>query len=118
MQAVIPQMRKQGGGMIINVSSRVSKMLIPGLSAYASTKYALNALSLTARQELEKDNIVVSVLHPGLTATNFGKNAMGARPQHWNNSEATEMPVGDPPEKVADKLVQLAKSGEAELIVE
>lgn len=118
MQAVIPQMRKQGGGMIINVSSKVSKMFIPGLSAYASTKYALNALSLTSRQELEKDNIIVSVLHPGLTATNFGKNAMGARPQRWSNGESAEMPAGDSPEKVADKLIELAKSGEAELIVE
>jgi short-subunit dehydrogenase len=118
MQAVIPQMRKQGGGMIINVSSRVSKMYIPGLAAYASTKYALNALSLTARQELEKDNIIVSIILPGLTATSFGKNAMGARPQHWSNGESSEMPAGDSAEKVADKLVELAKSGQAELVVE
>jgi short-subunit dehydrogenase len=118
MQAVIPQMRKQGGGMIINVGSRVSKMYIPGLSAYASTKYALNALSLTARQELEKDNIVVSVLHPGLTASNFGKNALGQRPQRWSSGQSTEMPAGDPPQKVADKLIELAKSGDTELIVE
>ncbi len=42
MQAVIPVMREQGGGMIVNISSNVSKMYIPGLAAYASTKYALN----------------------------------------------------------------------------
>ena len=49
MQLVIPIMRKQGGGMILNISSRVSKNYFPNLAAYASTKYALNALSLTAR---------------------------------------------------------------------
>ena len=52
MQAVIPVMRKQGSGTILNVSSMVSKAYIPYLGAYASTKYALNAISLTARAEL------------------------------------------------------------------
>ena len=73
-----PYMRAEGGGMILNISSRVSKNYFPNLSAYASTKYALNALSLTAREELKKDNIIVSVFHPKMTATNFGKNSVGA----------------------------------------
>ena len=64
MQAVIPIMRQQGGGMILNVSSVVSKNYFTTIGGYASTKYALNALSLTARQELAKGNIVVSVFHP------------------------------------------------------
>src|SRR5581483_3467237 len=84
MQAVIPIMRQQGrgstsltaGGMILNVSSRVSKNYFPNLGAYASTKYALNAISLTAREELKKDGIIVSVMHPKMTATDFGKNAI------------------------------------------
>jgi short-subunit dehydrogenase len=63
--------------MILNVSSLVSKNYFPGLAAYASTKYALNALSLTAREELKGDHIVVSVFHPKMTATDFGKNSLG-----------------------------------------
>ena len=58
MQAVIPQMRKHGGGMIVNVGSGVTKRYIPGISAYSSTKYALNALSFIARQELAKEKII------------------------------------------------------------
>src|ERR1035437_8090254 len=77
MQEVIPVMREQGGGTILNVSSRVSKNYFPGLSAYASTKYALNALSLTARDELKKDGIVVSVFHPKMPATDFGNKSRG-----------------------------------------
>ncbi|MDB5195216.1 MAG: Short-chain dehydrogenase/reductase [Parcubacteria group bacterium] len=77
MQAVIPLMRTQGSGLILNVSSMVSKNFYPGLAAYASTKYALNALSLTARTELEPDDIVVSVFHPKMTATEFGANSAG-----------------------------------------
>lgn len=76
MQEVIRVMREEGGGSIVNVSSMVSKAYYPFLGAYASTKYALNALSLTARAELQKDNITVGVVHPRMTATNFGKNAV------------------------------------------
>ncbi len=115
MQAVIPQMRKQGGGMILNVSSMVSKQYIPNLGSYASTKYALNALSLTAKQELAKDKIVVSVFHPRMTATNFGKNATGAR-MFENRASAPErnpMPI-DSPEAVAEKIIKQIGSEEAE----
>ena len=50
MQAVIPLMREQGGGVIINISSGTTKMVIPHVGPYASTKSALNALTLTARR--------------------------------------------------------------------
>jgi short-subunit dehydrogenase len=115
MEAVIPQMRKQGGGMILNVSSRVSKNYFPGLAAYASTKYALNALSLTARKELEKDNIIVNVMHPKMTSTDFGKNAIGSRPNFGTNRPASiaGMEV-DTPDQVAEKILELIHSGEAE----
>jgi short-subunit dehydrogenase len=107
MQAVIPIMREQGGGMILNISSRVSKNYFPGLSAYASTKYALNAISLTARQELAKDNIVVSVFHPKITATDFDMNARGekhrSRPQRGAATAGTAMDV-DTAEEVAEEI--------------
>lgn len=115
MQAVIPQMRKQGGGMILNISSRVSKNYFPNLSAYASTKYALNALSLTARQELRKDNIIVSIMHPKMTSTNFGKNAFrtaefqSQRPGDIRNANRSQ-PEVDTAEQVAEKILELIKS--------
>jgi len=115
MQNVIPYMRKQGGGMIINISSQVSKMYLPGLSAYSSTKYALNAISLIARQELEKDNIIVNLVEPKMTATNFAKNSIGVRP-NWNTSGRT-IPNIDPPEKVAMTVEKIILSEEAELQV-
>jgi short-subunit dehydrogenase len=77
MQAVIPKMRLNGGGMIVNVSSMVSKMHIPGLGFYASTKTALNILSETAGYELERDNIRVVVVFPRMTATEFARNSLG-----------------------------------------
>jgi short-subunit dehydrogenase len=77
MQAVIPKMRAQGSGIIVNVSSMVSKMHITGLGFYASTKSALNMFSETARFELEKDNIKVLTVFPRMTSTEFGKNSLG-----------------------------------------
>jgi short-subunit dehydrogenase len=114
MELVIPHMRTQGGGMILNISSRVSKNYFPNLGAYASTKYALNALSLTAREELKKDNIVVSVMHPKMTATNFGKNALGSRPTGPSNRPANSGMEVDTPEQVADRTLELIKSEEPE----
>jgi short-subunit dehydrogenase len=77
MQAAIPRMRAAGGGLILNVSSMVSKMHIPGLAFYASTKAALNVLSETARVELAGDNIRVLTIFPRATATDFGKHSRG-----------------------------------------
>jgi short-subunit dehydrogenase len=115
MQAAIPQMKKQGGGVIVNVSSRVSKNYYPNLSAYASTKYALNALSLTARAELAKDHIVVSVMHPKMTATNFGGNSFGPHPDFTDASGARAHGMEiDAPEAVAEKICELIRSGDAE----
>jgi short-subunit dehydrogenase len=111
MQLVIPVMRTQGAGTILNVSSRVSKNYYPRLSAYASTKYALNALSLTAREELKDDGIVVSVFHPKMTATDFGKNAHGAS---YNSSAGRPGIEVDTAEEVADEIVKQLESGDAE----
>ncbi len=113
MELVIPHMRAQGGGMIVNISSRVSKNHFPMLGAYASTKYALNALSLTARDELKGDNIIVSVMHPKMTATNFGKNALGDHAAFENRPGRAAMEV-DTPEQVAEKTIELIGSEAAE----
>ncbi len=103
MQAVIPIMREQGKGMILNVSSMVSKNYFPDLAGYSSTKYALNAISLTAREELAPDGIVVSVFHPKMTATEFGQNALGEK--YVSSAGRPGMTV-DSAEDVARKIAE------------
>ncbi len=76
MQQVIPIMRKQGGGTIINVSSGTALMYLPYNGAYSGLKRALVNISLTAREELKEDNIVVSVVYPYMTLTDFEKNTI------------------------------------------
>ncbi len=116
MQAVIPVMRAQGGGVIVNISSMVSKNHYPHLGAYASTKYALNALSLTARKELEKDGIVVCLMHPQLTETAFGKNAIKADAvaRSMEGRRRPGMPAPDSAEHVAGRILHAIQTGQAE----
>ena len=111
MQAVIPLMREQGGGLILNISSMVSKNYYPMLAAYSSTKYALNALSLTARQELAADNIIVSVFHPKMTATDFGKHSRG---EPYASADGRPGMAADTPEEVAVRIVEQIESEDAE----
>jgi NADP-dependent 3-hydroxy acid dehydrogenase YdfG len=107
MQAVVPKMKEQGGGVIINISSNVSKMAIPGIGAYASTKYALNGLSLTARNELASDNIRVVLFHPCQTATDFGKNAL-IEDKGWRPPSNGVMHQVDTAMDVAHKILEAA----------
>lgn len=115
MQEVIPIMRRQGGGMIVNVSSGTSFMDIPNIAAYSSLKRALNGLSLTAREELKNDKIIVSLVYPYITSTNFGKNVMSG-PRKADEKDPM-IPEADPPEYVAGKILEVIESEDAELPV-
>src|SRR5580692_4654101 len=79
MQAVIPVMRQQGGGTIINVSSVAGHIPLPFHAAYSATKFALNAIGKAAGVELKKDGIHVLTVCPGYVRTDFGKNAVQGR---------------------------------------
>lgn len=116
MQEAIPHMRKNGEGAIVNVSSGTSLMNIPNLAAYSSLKKALNGLSSTARVELEKDGIKVSIVYPYITNTNFGKNVMSGPRTESHQDRDDVLPAGDPPELVAEKILEIIESGEAEIL--
>ena len=111
MQAVIPVMREQGGGSIVNINSGTAFMTVPQYSVYSSSKRALLGFSLTARAELEKDRIVVSEIYPFITATNFGKNRMGNPAGGGPSADYAE---GDKPEFVAGLVLQAVEEGQAQ----
>jgi short-subunit dehydrogenase len=111
MQAVIPVMRAQGGGSIVNINSGTAFMTVPQYSVYSSSKRALLGFSLTARAELERDRIVVSEIYPFITATNFGKNRMGSPA---GGGPAANYADGDKPEFVASLVLQAIEEGQAQ----
>jgi short-subunit dehydrogenase len=112
MQAVIPIMREQGGGAIINVSSGTSLMHLPNMSAYSSVKSALNVITLTAREELAKDNIKVSVVYPYMTLTDFDNNMIGAADFVATPGEDNTLRPPDSPEHVARRILEAIRLGE------
>lgn len=104
MQAVVPKMRENGGGVIINVSSMVTKLRIPTIGGYAATKAALDMLSQTARIELASDNIKVGTVYPGQTETEFGKNVL--REANYQRPPRMQQGKPDTAEKVARKILE------------
>jgi short-subunit dehydrogenase len=111
-QAAIPQMRKQGGGHIINVASVAGKRGNPGNSVYCATKFAMVGLSEGLRAELLGSGIEVSVICPVGTLTEF-REASAARSKR-------DHPIIGPmqtAEKVAKAIVRCAKRPRPEVIV-
>jgi short-subunit dehydrogenase len=76
MQAVIPVMRQQGGGTIINISSVAGHIPLPFHAGYSATKFAMNAMGKAAGVELKNDGIHVLTVCPGYVRTEFSKNVV------------------------------------------
>lgn len=80
IQLAVPIMRRQGEGMIVNVSSIAGKVTFPWLTLYCASKYALNALGDGLRMELAGTGIRVLTVCPGHVTTGFTRNALGGQP--------------------------------------
>lgn len=76
MQAVIPIMRQQDGGTIINISSVAGHIPLPFHAGYSATKFAMNAIGKAAGVELKKERIRVLTVCPGYVRTNFSDNVV------------------------------------------
>ncbi|ENQ3076911.1 SDR family oxidoreductase [Bacillus cereus] len=122
-QAVLPMMRKQKHGKIINISSISGKIGFPGLSPYVASKYALEGWSESLRLEVKPFGIDVSLIEPGSYNTNIWeigqklaespseskspyKEYMKKIEQHIHNGNES---LGDP-QDVAEKIVSIAQS--------
>lgn len=117
MQAVIPTMRTQGRGSIVNISSGTTLTVLPRAGAYAASKAGLNMLSAVARKELAADGITVSTVYPYITATEFHQSLRaGAR----RTAPSRPVPRADTAEHVADVILDVIRSGaeEARLVPE
>jgi NAD(P)-dependent dehydrogenase (short-subunit alcohol dehydrogenase family) len=77
-QLVLPGMRRQGYGRIVNVSSMGGRLTFPGAGYYHATKHAVEALSDALRFEVEGFGVKVSVIEPGLIRTGFAHAAVGS----------------------------------------
>jgi len=76
MQAVLPVMKQQGNGTIVNISSVAGHVPLAYSAGYSGTKFAMNAMGKAARIELRKRNINVLTVCPGFVRTDFSTNAV------------------------------------------
>ncbi len=100
---LIPLMRRQGGGQIINISSGAGRIGMPGMAVYAASKAALNIFSESVAGEVRNDNIKVSVLAPASVDTNFMSNLSGKSKSP--SKAAQKLTVDD----VAEAVIYLAR---------
>ena len=91
-QAVLPIMRNQRCGTIVNISSIAGKIGFPLTSAYVSSKFALEGVSESMAYEIEQFGIKIILIEPGVIKTNFDNNLkIGKRVHNNQNSSYAEM---------------------------
>jgi len=128
-QQVLPLMRRQNSGTIVNVSSVGGRIGLPTLSAYHSTKFALEGLSESIAFELEPFGIRVVIIEPGVIRTNIlnssssAKKALDPKSPYFSLSQKLndnfksmmESESSSPPEEVAKVILQAVTSENPQL---
>jgi NAD(P)-dependent dehydrogenase (short-subunit alcohol dehydrogenase family) len=126
MHEVMPTMRRQRNGTIVNVSSLVGRVGLPLSSAYVATKFALEGLSESVRYELNEFGINIILIEPGVIKTNFLENLKTADPTLKSESAYADlvdrttkefgkmMNSSSSPRIVAEAVLRAIKSKEPE----
>lgn len=113
MQAVIPVMKRQRLGTIINISSVAGHIPLPYSAAYSATKFAMNAIGKAARVELRGTGVHVMTVCPGYVKTDFRKNRMpGTAPMELPSARR-----GISAERVAQAVLRGYAKQKREIIV-
>jgi len=87
-KAVIPKMRAQGSGVIINISSFLGKIGLPLLTFYNASKYAVEGITDSLRYELRDFNIRVHSVMPGFFDTNFARENLVTNSETFSKDSA------------------------------
>ena len=119
--AVLPHMRNQGGGRIVNISSIGGRISVPHLVPYSASKFALAGLSDGLRAELARDRIVVTTVCPGLMRIGSPVNAAFKGHKQYEYSWfaiASSLPlITISAERAACQILDASRRGDAELVI-
>jgi NADP-dependent 3-hydroxy acid dehydrogenase YdfG len=124
IQAVLPTMRQQQSGHILNISSGVGIYSLPGLGLYSASKFALEGMSESLAATLSHWKIKVSLIEPGFVKNDWGKHCIvGSRAINEDFyqkltqgiCQMLSTPQGQPCEEVAALLVKIAETSEPDV---
>ena len=121
VQAVLPQMKRQGQGRIVNISSIGGKISVPHLLPYCASKFALVGYSDGLRAELAKDNILVTTVCPGLMRTGSPQHAQ-FKGQHraeyaWFVISDSIPVIAMNADRAAGQIVEACRAGRAHIVL-
>jgi len=114
LQVVVPVMKKQGAGTVINISSVAGHISVPYSGIYSASKHALNAIGRAARMELEGSGVNVLTVCPGYIATDFAVNAIKGNERKRLGAAARR---GISAERVARAVLRGYLAGKREIVV-
>ena len=118
MQAVLPLMREQGSGTVINISSVAGHLPVPFLAGYSATKFAMNAMGKAANVEMAGTGVNVLTVCPGYVKTNFGANVVKGRDSaNWVKTVKPQNQQGISAERVARAVLTGYRKQKREVIV-
>ena len=108
-KAVIPHMRKQHNGIIINISSFLGKIGLPLLTLYNASKYAVEGVTDSLRYELKDYNIRVHSILPGFFDTQFARDNLKTNAQTFSENSAYKELVAN----LAPQIIEQINNGNA-----
>jgi NAD(P)-dependent dehydrogenase (short-subunit alcohol dehydrogenase family) len=117
IKAVLPQMRQNQSGCIINIASVSGKISSSPLGAYAASKFALEAISEALAGEVKPFNIRVAIVEPGIINTDMaqhievGSTSIYPQVRRFGGLFAASLKNPTPPSLIANKILEVAESG-------
>ncbi|MDF9799837.1 short-subunit dehydrogenase [Catalinimonas alkaloidigena] len=121
MEALLPEMKKKREGRVVNIASLAGKVVVPHLAPYSASKHALVGLSESLHAEMQKHNIYITTVCPGLMRTGSLQH-MVHKGQHKKEHALAEILASQPftsmdAKKAAESIVSACKHGETSLII-
>ena len=119
MREVIPQMKRQGHGRIVNIASIGAKVAFPHLLPYTASKFALSGLSEGLRTELAQDGIYVTTVSPGLMRTGSHVNALfkGQQRREFALFSTANAWFSTSSARAARQIIEACRYGTSELVI-